>query len=449
MTRGRVLLVDDDSAVCDVVSEMLTRRQFDVVACTSGADALVALERETFDVVVTDLQMPRMDGLEFCKRVLRTHPRLPVIVVTAFGSMQTAISALRAGARDFIQKPMQLSELLACLSLVLEPEPEASRGTQAATRHEGPANMVGDSPPMRKLFELIARVSRSDVAALITGESGTGKELVARALHDNGPRSAGPFVAINCGAVPEGVLESELFGHARGAFTGAVGARAGLFRQASGGTLFLDEITEMPLGMQVKLLRALQERTVRPVGSDHEQSFDARILTATNRDLEVEVAEHRFREDLYYRVHVLRIDVPPLRDRGDDVLRIANHYLQLFGAHSNKVVRGLTPEAAAKLSAYDWPGNVRELQNCIERAVALTNEEHVGVEDLPAAIVNFATVRAMPTDKPDELLPLIQIEKRYILEVLRSVNGRKSLAAKLLGVNRRTLHRKLKNYHED
>jgi two-component system response regulator AtoC len=422
-----------------------------VLACASGADALAALEREAFDVVVTDLQMPRMDGLEFCKRVLRTHPRLPVIVVTAFGSMQTAISALRAGARDFIQKPMQIDQLLACLSLVLESEPEASSTAlprEPAPAHAGPPRMVGDSPRMRKLFELIARVSHSDVATLITGESGTGKELVARALHDNGPRCAGPFVAINCAAVPEGVLESELFGHARGAFTGAVAARAGLFRQASGGTLFLDEITEMPLNMQVKLLRALQERTVRPVGGDHEHAFDARILTATNRDLEVEVAEHRFRQDLYYRVNVLRIDVPPLRERGDDVLRIAEHYLQLFGSRSSKVVRGLTPDAAAKLSAYDWPGNVRELQNCIERAVAMSRAERIAVEDLPPAIVNFATVRAMPPDDPGELLTLIQIEKRYILEVLRSVKGRKSVAAKLLGVDRRTLHRKLKIYHE-
>ncbi|HKP63346.1 MAG TPA: sigma-54 dependent transcriptional regulator [Polyangiales bacterium] len=452
MMRRRVLFVDDDSAFCQVVGDMLKRSRFELVACTNASEALAALAHEAFDVVVTDLQMPRMDGLEFCKRVLRAHPGLPVIVLTAFGSMQTAISALRAGARDFIQKPMQIGELLACLALVLEVEhtpPSAAKSTDAACRHEAAASMIGDSPSMRKLFDLIQRISRSDVTALITGESGTGKELVARALHDNGPRHAGPFVAINCAAVPEGVLESELFGHVRGAFTGAVVARAGLFRQASGGTLFLDEITEMPLGMQVKLLRALQEHTVRAVGSDREQAFDVRVLTATNRNLEVEVAEHRFREDLYYRVHVLRIDVPALRERGADVLCIAEHFLQQFGARANKPVRGLTPEATAKLSAYDWPGNVRELQNCIERAVALACGERIGVEDLPAVIVNFNVVRSMLADNPDELLPLFQIEKQYILDVLRSVNGHKSAAAKLLGVNRRTLHRKLKAYHED
>ncbi len=279
---------------------------------------------------------------------------------------------------------------------------------------------------------------------LVTGESGTGKELVAKALHARSARSDGPFVAINCAAMPESLLESELFGHVRGAFTDARVARPGLFVKATGGTLLLDEIGEMPAGMQAKLLRALQERTVRPVGGDQEQPFDARIIAATNRDLETEVEERRFREDLFYRINVVRIHVPPLRARGSDILLLAQHFLERYAAQSRRPVVGMTSAAADKLLSYGWPGNVRELQNCIERAVALAQFDHVGLDDLPEKIRDYKTARIdVESNDPAELLPMEEVERRYIAKVLDAVGGNKTLAAQVLGFDRRTLYRKL------
>src|SRR5690606_2490159 len=303
------------------------------------------------------------------------------------------------------------------------------------------------SPAMRKVNDLIGRVAESDANVLITGESGTGKELVARALHMRSPRSGGPFVAVNCAAVPETLLESELFGHAKGAFTDARQARTGLFVQASGGTLFLDEVGEMPLGMQPKILRSLQERRVRPVGGNTEVPFDARLITATNRDLETEVAERRFREDLYYRINVVRIEVPPLRARGNDILLLAQHFIERAAQRSGKSVVGLVSAAAEKLLSYDWPGNVRELENCIERAVALTRFDQVTVEDLPEKVRNYQSSHiVVASDDPNELLPMQEVERRYIQRVLKSVGGNKTQAAKVLGFDRRTLYRKLDRY---
>jgi two-component system response regulator HydG len=298
----------------------------------------------------------------------------------------------------------------------LREEVKRLRKAQAASSQFG--EMVGGSPAMRKVYELLERVADTDATVLITGESGTGKELVAKALHRRGRRGNGPFVAVNCAAVPEPILESELFGHTKGAFTDAKTGRTGLFLQASTGTLFLDEIGEMPLGMQVKLLRALQERKVRPVGGEQEVPFDSRIVAATNRDLESEVAEHKFREDLYYRINVVRVQVPPLRARGNDVLLLAQNFVERFAAQNNKKVVGLSSPAAEKLLAYEWPGNVRELQNCVERAV----------------------------EDPSELLTMEEVERRYILKVLQTVGGNKTLAAQVLGFDRRTLYRKLERY---
>lgn len=446
----RVLFVDDDVAMGDAVRETLKRAGYEVTACDSAERALSLLAQSEFEVVVTDLQMPQMEGLEFCKRIVRTWTELPVIVVTAFGTTQTAIAAMRAGAHDFIEKPLQIDELSLRLARAIEHKQlkhENRRLRETVGASQASAKMIGDSDAMRAVYGMLARVKASDATLLILGESGTGKELVARAVHEDSARRAGPFVAVNCAAVPEGLIESELFGHSRGAFTDAHSARTGLFMQANGGTLFLDEIGDLPLAMQVKLLRALQERTVRPVGGDREFAFDARIVAATNRDLETEVAERRFREDLYYRIHVLRIDMPPLRARGSDVLRIAAHYVHQFAERANKAVTGISAPVARKLLEYPWPGNVRELQNCMERAVTLTSFEELTLEDLPDKVANYAKTQfVVPVDNPTELLPLAQVEKRYILEVLRSVQGQKSLAAKVLGVNRRTLHRKLKDY---
>jgi two-component system response regulator HydG len=300
-----------------------------------------------------------------------------------------------------------------------------------------------------KMGELLTRVADTETTVLVTGESGTGKELVAKALHSKSGRKDGPFVAINCAAMPESLLESELFGHTKGAFTDARTARPGLFIRASKGTLFLDEIGEMPAGMQAKLLRALQERTVRPVGGDSEQPFDARIIAATNRDLETEVEEKRFREDLFYRINVVRLHVPPLRARGSDILLLAQHFLERYAVQSRRPVVGMTSAAADKLLSYPWPGNVRELQNCIERAVALAQFDQIGVDDLPEKIRDYKTARInIESNDPAELLPMEEVERRYILKVLEAVGGNKTLAAQVLGFDRRTLYRKLERVRD-
>ena len=451
--RAKLLFIDDDVAVCDVVGALLTKRDFDVVCVQAGAAALRALECDEFDVVVSDLNMPDMSGLELCRRTHASWPQLPVVLVTAFGSMETAVAAIRAGAYDFIAKPIQIQELLLTLKRALEHRQltqENARLRDAVARQRPPNDMIGESPVMRDVYGMIGRLSGTDATVLITGESGTGKELVAQAVHQRSPRSTGPLVAFNCAAIPETMLESELFGHARGAFTDARTQRTGLFLQANGGTLFLDEIGEMPLSTQVKLLRALQERVVRPVGSDRELPFDARVLSATSRDLETDVAEQRFREDLYYRINVIRIHMPPLRARGNDVLLIAEHLIKRYARQFNKQVAGVAPPALEKLLAYAWPGNVRELQNTMERAVVLTQSDCVTVQDLPSHIVAFKGPHfVVPLENPLELLPMEEVERRYILQVLQALHGSKTEAAISLGFDRRTLYRKLKSYGVD
>ncbi len=450
MQPARLLFIDDDVAVCDVMRTTLTHRGFEVVCVNSGAAALAALEHEEFDAVVTDLNMPGMSGLELCQRAHASWPNLPIVLVTAFGSMETAVAAIRAGAYDFIAKPIQTQELLLTLTRALEHrklKAENQQLRETVARFKPPADMIGDSAAMQELYSMLARLATTDATVLITGESGTGKELVAQAVHRSGPHSAGQLVAFNCAAVPDTMLESELFGHARGAFTDAKSNRTGLFLQANGGTLFLDEIGEMPLTTQVKLLRALQERKVRPVGSDREVPFDARLISATSRDLETDVSEGRFREDLFYRINVVRLQLPPLRARGKDALLLAEHFIARFAQQFKKPVAGLQPAAAERLLTYTWPGNVRELQNCMERAVALSQGEQITLEDLPAHVREFeGTKFVLPLENPTELLSMDEVEKRYILQVLQAVGGSRTNAAAALGFDRRTLYRKLKSY---
>jgi two-component system response regulator HydG len=372
---------------------------------------------------------------------------MPVIVITAYANMETAIAAIRAGAYDFVTKPFDMDELALTIERAIRHRvlrEEVKRLRKAVDSTQRFEEILGTSAAMLKMCELVTRVADTETTVLITGESGTGKELVAKALHAKSGRRDGPFVAINCAAMPENLLESELFGHVKGAFTDARTARPGLFIRASKGTLFLDEIGEMPAGMQAKLLRALQERTVRPVGGDTEQPFDTRILAATNRDLETEVEERRFREDLFYRINVVRTHVPPLRARGGDILLLAQHFLERYANQSRRAVLGMTSAAADKLLQYPWPGNVRELQNCIERAVALAQFDQIGVDDLPEKIRDYKTVRInIESNDPAELLPMEEVERRYILKVLEAVGGNKTLAAQVLGFDRRTLYRKL------
>jgi DNA-binding NtrC family response regulator len=411
-----ILIVDDDVAMCEMLAKALARKNFECRFRTAADDALALMETESFDVVVTDLNMRAMNGLELCARIVANRPDVPVVVITAFGSLETAVGAIRAGAYDFITKPVDVEALALTLARAAEHRAlrqEVRRLRQALAESGRFGEMIGESAPMKKLHSLLAQITDSDASVLVTGESGTGKELVARALHRLGARKTGPFVAINCAAMPEPLLESELFGHARGAFTDARSDRAGLFVQASGGVLFLDEIGDMPLGMQAKLLRALQERKVRPVGGDREIPFDVRIVAATNRDLETAVAEQRFREDLYFRINVIQISVPPLRARGNDVLVLAQSFVEQFAGRSGKKVRGLGTSVAERLLSYAWPGNVRELQNAIERAVAVTRFAEITVEDLPERIRDYHVSHVLVVaEDPSELAPMEEVERR-------------------------------------
>jgi two-component system response regulator HydG len=445
-----VLVVDDDRAMGEFLVGELEEKHFSVQSCTSGRAALDALALASFDVVVTDLNMPQMSGLAFCERMAADHPQVPIIVLTAFGSIETAVAAIRAGAYDFLTKPVEIDALALALERAaqhrrLRDEVHRLRSVVAATQQY--EDLVGSSSAMQRLYRLLDDLADSDASVLVSGESGTGKELVARALHRRGRRSDGPFVAQNCAAIPSALLESELFGHVRGAFTDARAARTGLFVRASGGTLFLDEIGELPLELQPKLLRALQERVVRPLGADAEVPFDVRLVAATNRDLDLAVEERRFREDLYFRVNVVHVELPPLRARGNDVMLLAQRFLERFAARSEKPITGISTPAAELLLAYSWPGNVRELQNCIERAVALTRGDEIAAADLPEKIRTYSASHVLlAADDPSELVPMEEVERRYVLRVMEAVGGSKSMAARVLGFDRRTLYRKLERY---
>jgi two-component system, NtrC family, response regulator AtoC len=447
---GRVLVVDDDREMCDLLEGALGRRGFAITSRTAAAEAFALLAQEDFDAVITDLQMKGMNGLELCERISQNRPDIPVLVMTAFGSMETAIAAIRVGAYDFITKPVDIDPLRLALERAVRHRAltrEVGRLRQAVREARHFEELIGTSPAMGQVYDLVERVAEVDATVLVTGESGTGKEMVARAVHRRSKRKDGPFVAINCAAVPETLLESELFGHEKGAFTDARSARAGLFVEASGGTLFLDEIGELPLALQSKLLRALQERVVRPVGASREVPFDARLVAATNRDLESAVEERRFRDDLYYRINVVHLPLPPLRARGGDVLLLAQHFLEHFTRMFDKPVKGIAPAAADKLLSYAWPGNVRELANCIERAVALTRFSELVVEDLPEKIRAYSSSHVVvAASDPTELVPLEEVERRYILHVLEAVGGNRTLAAQSLRLDRKTLYRKLKAY---
>ena len=452
--KGQVLVVDDEQETCDLLEMALVRHGFKVTTCTAANRALELVATQDFDVVLTDLSMPEMSGLDLCERVLGTRPNMPVVVITGQGSLETAIGAIRVGAYDFITKPVDPKLLYLSVSRAiqhrhLQDEVKRLREAVAADTDTAESAIVGQSGAMRRVYELVTRVGESDASVLIHGETGTGKELIARGIHMRSRRKDGPFVAINCAAVPHSLIESELFGHARGAFTDAKVQRMGLFVQANGGTLFLDEIGELPIDMQPKLLRALQERKVRPVGDNREIPYDARIVAATNRDLENEVHEKRFREDLYYRINVVKIDVPPLRERGGDVLHLAQYFLKQFAARNDKNALELSTTAAEKLMAYNWPGNVRELENCMEHAVALARFDQITVEDLPEKIRAYRAERfVVAANDPTEIVTMDELERRYILRVLSLVGGNKSRAAQVLGFDRRTLYRKLERYSD-
>jgi two-component system response regulator HydG len=444
-----VLVVDDEEDTRELLADALRRRDYDVHALSSARDCLEFLQTHHADVVVTDHQMPDQSGTSLCGELRVRHPDLVSIVLTGVGNLETAIGAIQGGAYDFVTKPVRVDVLEVALRraldhLALKREVKRLEGFTPDGVIEG---LIGNSPAVGTMISTIRRVAQSDASVCITGESGTGKELVARAVHQLSARAGEPFVAINCAAMPPALLESELFGHVRGAFTDAKTARAGLFLQAGGGTIFLDEIGEMPLEMQVKLLRVLQERTVRPVGSDAEVRFEARVLTATHRDLETEIEQGRFREDLFYRINVVAIHVPALRDRGgNDVLAIARHVLAKIATRTHKPMAQLSQDAARKLVDYFWPGNVRELENCLERAVAVSSGSAIEVSALPAKVAEYKPTRIdLPLPAPDALMTLDEMERRYVRQVLESTRGNKTHAARVLGIDRRSLYRRLED----
>lgn len=449
--RSRILVVDDDPDMAQELARVLAGDGYEVTTKTSADEAFELTLEEDFDALVTDLNMRGMNGIELCDRVVQNRRDVPVIVITAFGSMETAVATIRAGAFDFLTKPFNAEQLRVTLERAIRHrslEAEVKRLHVALTRSGATADMLGESHVMRELTDMIGRVAATNATVLVTGESGSGKELVARAIHAQSERRDGPLVAINCAAMPEGLLESELFGHVRGAFTDAKTSRRGLFVEASGGTLLLDEIGEMPPGMQAKLLRALEGRRLRPIGATAEVPFDARIVAATNRSLEQMVEEQRFRGDLFYRINVVHIEIPPLRTRGNDVLLLAQAFVLRLAERHNKNVTGITPEVAEKLLAYTWPGNVRELQNSLERAVALARFELLSVEDLPPKIRDYrpSDVVVGSVESPEDLVTLEEIERRYIARVMEIVGWNKVQATKVLGIDRSTLYRKLERY---
>ncbi len=448
-TRTNILVVDDDPAMGHVLVEGLSGDGRIVAAVTTPEAALEALAKDVdeVDLIITDLRMPgSIDGLELCRLVASRAPDVPVIVLTGFGDLEAAVAAIRVGAYDFLAKPVKLDVLDIAVRRALDHRSlrrQVKRLSRAVQREARFEELIGSSSALERVRTLLNRIADSSSSVLITGESGTGKELVAHALHASSARAAGPFVAINCAAMPEALLESELFGYERGAFTDAKATHTGMFVEASGGTLFLDEIGELPMTLQPKLLRALQERVVRPLGGHREVPFDARVVAATNRDLELAVEEGRFREDLFFRLNVIELPLPPLRERGNDVLTLAQHFLVRFAVRADKKVVGLTEAVARRLLEYDWPGNVRELHNAMERAIALTTHDHITLDDLPEKVLVAKTSRApIPLDL-GELVTLEEMERRYILHVLACSNGSRTLAARTLGLDRTTLWRRL------
>ena len=445
---NKILFVEDDAAQSALLSLELKRRGFEVTAAKSAADGIARLGKDQYDLVLTDLRLPDRDGIEVLRAAKREQPDTEVVVVTGHGSISAAVSAMRAGAYDFLTKPIEPEQLAIVLQKALDHRSLVGEVRRLREEVKGKYSFEGivyASPKMDRVLELVKKVAATDATVLITGESGTGKELIARAIHENSARRSGSFVAINCGALPEGLLESELFGHVKGSFTGADRNKRGLFEEASGGTLFLDEISETTQALQVKLLRALQEGEVRRVGDNHPIKVSGRLVTATNKDMAKHVKEGKFREDLYYRLKVFPIEIPPLRERREDILPLAEHFLRKAKKKMGGRAARFAPDAARALQAYAWPGNVRELEHAIERALIMAGGASVGAADLPPEVQGEAAAGAQAAPAPEEQT-LEALEKRHILAAYESCGRNASAAAKKLGLGRNTMHRKLKDY---
>jgi two-component system response regulator AtoC len=444
--KTTVLVVDDDRATCRLLQETLAREAFQVEIAESGKEALEKAGSCLFDVVLADVRMPDLSGLEVLRALRQVGPETVVIMMTAFGSIETAIEAIKEGAYDYISKPFKLEDVKLTVQRALDHKRllrENLRLRQELKAQHRLENIVGRSAPMLEVYKIVARVASSSSTVLIQGESGTGKELIARAIHYNSPRADQPFVVVDCGALAETLLESELFGHVKGAFTGAIADKKGLLAEADGGTCFLDELGDVGPTVQAKLLRFLQEREIRRVGGREAIKLDVRVIAATNKDLETLVQAGKFREDLFYRLSVVSITLPPLRERQEDIPLLAEYFLHKYALQNQKAISHISPEAVALLRAHRWAGNVRELEHVIEQAVALTSNPVLLPEDLPPKL------RACtPLESPagERLWTLREGIKRHIQSVLRQANGNKKLAAQLLGINRRTLYRLAERY---
>jgi two-component system, NtrC family, response regulator HydG len=449
--KGEILVVDDDSAHRTMLKTLLSGWQYDIIEADDGSTAIEKVKERPFDLVLMDVRMLKVSGLEALDEIKAFNPAIPVIIMTAYSSLEKAVEAIKKGAYDYLTKPLDFDKLKITIKRAMEHirlKEENRILKESLGKHFDRQNIIGKSPAMIKLLETVAQVAASEATVLINGESGTGKELIAGAIHFNSPRKDGPFVKINCAAITETLLESELFGHEKGAFTGADKRKDGRFVQAHKGSLFLDEVSEMTLAMQVKLLRVLQEREITRVGGDGAVKVDVRVIGATNRNLTNRIKEGLFREDLYYRLNVISLDIPPLRKRRDDIVLLAQHFLQDFSARNRKQIKGFTPKAIDRLIRYDWPGNIRELMNAVERAVVLARAEHLDDEDL--AIIQTPvgqTVDSTPVlDDMNDNRTLEDMERTAVIKTLKTSNGNKSEAARRLGITRKTLHKKLKKY---
>jgi len=447
MTETRnLMIVDDDAAMRQMLDSLFREQGFAVSDASSAAEALDMASEVEFDAVLSDIKMPGKSGIELVGELRQIRPETPVVLMTAFGSIDSAVEAMRVGAFDYVTKPFEPEAVLLTIERAIERralEEENRRLRRAVDQTSSFGDLIGESPAMREIFALIRKVAHGRSSVLITGESGTGKEVVARTLHYHGSRADKPFVPINCTAIPEGLLESELFGHVRGAFTGAHSSKRGLFEKANGGTLFLDEIGDMGLGLQGKLLRVLQDGEIRPVGGTQPTRVDVRIVAASNKDLQVAMETETFREDLFYRLNVIPVYIPPLRERPEDVPALVDAFLR---KHSDGRRRSITPDAVERLKECSWKGNARELENVLERALALSDAEELGVDDLPLGSTgisqeNSGTDAALQCAARDRL-SLRELEERYIDEVLGLTNGNKVQAAKILGIDRKTLYRR-------
>lgn len=447
---GSILIADDEQEIRESLSLVLEDEGFQCTTAENGTKAIEALKKHSFDIIVTDLKMPESDGIEVLEAALQHASEALTIIITAHASVETAIQALRKGAADYIIKPLDFDEVILRIENLLKQKNLIQENNYLRQQIDQKFNfnhIIGESEPMKEVYRMVKRVSSANSSVLITGTSGTGKELVARAIHSSSDRSEKPFIAINCGAIPKDLVESELFGHKKGAFTGAISDKDGVFVAGNKGTVFLDEVGEIPLNQQVNLLRVLQEREVKPIGSNRMVSFDTRIIAATNKNLEKEVEEGNFREDLYYRLNVVEIPLPTLQERKEDIPLLAQHFLKKYSRELNRPVKGISSDAMSALISFEWKGQVRELENIIERAVLLGEDEFITLDDLPSSVQQAEGKIEFDSTSLDEAVK--SFEKHHILSILKRTDGNKAEAARLLGIDPSTLYRKMERMNID